>query len=91
MYARVPLLGRIFCLVNTTAAMASSGDFYTIKLLENEVSRAVLLHIDVSQYSVISLKRWLECRGFLTKGNKTELVKMPVRHQPGDGLNLLLA
>ena len=55
--------------------MTSSGDFYTIKLLENEVSGAVLLHIDVSQNSVISLKRWLECRGFPTKGNKTELEK----------------
>ena len=66
--------------------MASSGDFYTIKLLENEVSVAVLLHSDVSQNSAISLNRWLECRGFLTKGNKIELVKRSVRHQPGDGL-----
>ena len=66
--------------------MASSGDFYTIKLLENEVSGAVLLHSDVSQNVVISMKRWLECRGFLTKGNKTELVKESVRHQPRDGL-----
>ena len=63
--------------------MASSGDFYTIKLLENKVSGAVLLHSDVSQNSVISLKRWLECHGFLTKGN---IVKGSVRHQPGDGL-----
>ena len=66
--------------------MARSGDFLNIKLLENEVSGAVLLHSDVSHNSVISLKRWLECHGFLTKGNKTELVKMSVRHQPGDGL-----
>ena len=65
--------------------MASSGDFYIIKLLENEASGTVLLHSDVSQNSVISRKRWLECRGFLTKGNKTELVKRSVR-QPGDGL-----
>ena len=43
--------------------------------IENEVSGAVLLHSDVSQNSVISLKLWLECRGILTKGNKTELVK----------------
>ena len=56
--------------------MASSGDFYTIKLLETEVFGAVLLHSDVSQNSGISLKRWLECRGFLSKGNKTELVKI---------------
>ena len=86
MYARTPLLGRTFCIVNTAAGLASSGDCYAIKLLENEVSGAVLLHSDVSQNSVISLKRWLECRDFLTKGNKTELVKMSVRHQPGDGL-----
>ena len=75
--------------INTATGMASSGAFYTIKLLENEVSGAVLLHSDASQNSVISLKRWLECRGFegfLTKGNKTELVKRTVRHQPGDGL-----
>ena len=64
MYARAPLLGRTFCIVNTASGMASSGDFYTIKLLQNEVSGAVLLHSDVSQNSVISLKRWLECRGF---------------------------
>ena len=68
--------------------MASSGGFYTIKLLENEVSGAVLLHSDISQNSVISVKQWLECRAFLTKGNKTELVKMSVRHQPGDGLSI---
>ena len=86
MYARAPLLGRTFCIVNTASGMASPGDFYTTKLLENEVSGAVLLHSDVSQNSVISRKRWLECRGFLTKGNKTELVKRSVRHQPGDGL-----
>ena len=79
------LLGRTVCIVNTAAGMASSGDFYTIKLPENEVSGAVLLHSDVSQNSVISLRRLRECRGFLTKGNKTELVKMSVRHQPGDG------
>ena len=66
--------------------MASSGDFYTNKLLENEVSGGVLLHSNVSQNSVICLKRWLECRGFLTKGIKTKLVKWSVRHQPGDGL-----
>ena len=66
--------------------MASSEYFYTRKLLENEVSGALLLHSDVSENSVISLKRWLECRGFLTKGNKTELVERSVRHQPGDGL-----
>ena len=86
MYARASLLGRTFCIVNTAAGMTSPGDFYSIKLLEKEVSGAVLLHSDVSQNSVISLKRWLECRGFLTKGNKTELVKMSVRHQPGHGL-----
>ena len=86
MHARAPLLGRTFCVVNTSSFMASSGDFYTIKLLENEVSGAVLLHSDVSQNPLISLERWLECRGFLTKGNKTELLKMSVRHQPGDGL-----
>ena len=84
--AGAPLLGRTFCIVNTAAGMASSGDFYTVKLLENEVSGVVLLHSDVSQNYVISLKRWLECRGFLTKGNKRELVKMSVHHQPGDGL-----
>ena len=61
--------------------MASSVDCYTIKLLENEVSGAVLLHSDVLQNYVISMKRWLECRSFLTKGNKTELVKMSVRHK----------
>ena len=70
--------------------MASLGDFHTIKLLENEVSGAVWLHSDVSQNSVISLKRWLECRGFLTKVNKTELVKMSVRHQPGFAPRLAL-
>ena len=86
MHDLAPLLGRTFCIVNTAAGTASSGDFYTIKLLENEGSGAVLLHIDVSQNYVISLKRWLESRGFRTKGNKTELVKMSVRHQPGDGL-----
>ena len=85
-HARAPLLGRTFCIINLASGMASSGDFYTIKLLENEVFGAVLLHSDVSQNSVISLKRWLECRGFLTKGNKTALVKKSVRHQPGDGL-----
>ena len=86
MYARAPLLGRTFCIVNTAAGTASTGDFYTIKLLENGVSGAVLLHIDVSQNYVISLKQWLECRGFLTKVNTKELMKMSVRHQPGDGL-----
>ena len=65
--------------------MASSGDFCTIKLVENEVFGAILIHSDVSENSVISLKRSLECRGFLTKGNKSELVKTSVRHQPVDG------
>ena len=86
MHARATLLGRTFCIVNTAAGTASSGDFYTIKLLEKGVSGAVLLHIDVSQNSVISLKQWLECRGLLTKGKKKELVKMSVRHQPGEWL-----
>ena len=86
MYAREPLLGRTFCIVYTASGMASSGNFYTIKLLENGFSGAVLLHSDVSKNSVISLKRWLECRGFLTKRIKTELVKRSVRRQPGDAL-----
>ena len=55
--------------------MASSGDYYTVKLLENEVSGEILSHSNVSQNSVISLKRWIECRGFPSKGNKTECVK----------------
>ena len=50
--------------------MASSGDLYYVNLLENKVSGAIFSHSDVSQNSVISLKRWLGCCGFPTEGTK---------------------
>ena len=34
--------------------------------LSRDISNELVKHSDVSQNSVISLKRWLECRGFLT-------------------------
>lgn len=55
--------------------MAVSDKIYSIKLEETDVPGAKFRCSDVSEHSVVELKRWLECRGMLQAGTKPELVK----------------
>ncbi|XP_056023104.1 uncharacterized protein LOC130046326 isoform X2 [Ostrea edulis] len=55
--------------------MAVSDKIYSIKLEETDVPGAKFRCSDVSEHSVVELKRWLECRGMLQAGTKAELVK----------------
>lgn len=55
--------------------MAASDKIYAIKLNEEDVPGAKFRCSDVSEHSVMELKRWLECRGLTTSGKKPELVQ----------------
>ncbi|XP_077869546.1 uncharacterized protein LOC144361240 [Saccoglossus kowalevskii] len=55
--------------------MATSDPFTAVNLCEDDVPGAKINVDNVSAYSNYQLKRWLECRGLTTGGNKAKLVK----------------
>lgn len=62
------------CLFSITV-MASTSSFRKIILNENDVPGAKLKHDNVEEHTNFELKRWLECRGLKTGGNKVTLSK----------------
>ena len=54
--------------------MASTRDFFQVNLTENDVPGAKLDPNNFDTCSNIQLKRWLECRGIKTSGNRSELL-----------------
>ena len=55
--------------------MASTSSFRKIILNENDVPGAKLKHDNIEEHTNFELKRWLECRGLKTGGNKVTLSK----------------
>lgn len=55
--------------------MAASDPVYSVKLTADDVPGAKFKYSNINEHSVLELKRWLECRGLPTSGNKDELVK----------------
>ena len=62
------------CLFSITV-MASTSSFRKIILNESDVPGAKLKHDNVEEHTNFELKRWLECRGLKTGGNKLTLSK----------------
>ncbi len=58
--------------------MLQNGSFVGVKLNETDVPGAKLIYADLRQHSVTQLRRWLECRGLPTSGNKAELAERSV-------------
>ena len=54
--------------------------FFSVKLLEDDVPGAKLSHDNIHDCSVMQLKRWLECRNLQVSGNKTTLVERYFKH-----------
>ncbi|XP_071166179.1 uncharacterized protein [Mytilus edulis] len=55
--------------------MASTRDFIKIDLTAEDIPGAKLDINKLEDYSNMQLKRWLECRGIKSSGNRTELLK----------------
>ena len=70
--------------------MASSDKIYTIHLHENDVPGAKFQCSEISEHSVCELKRWIECRGLITNGKKSELVKRYVKTNTSEIIVFLL-
>lgn len=49
--------------------------FHEVVLTENDVPGAKFCYDNLYEHTNDQLKRWLECRGLVVKGNKDDLVK----------------
>ena len=47
---------------------------FSAKLTEDDVPGAKFYKLQISEHSVIELKRWLQCRGLSCTGKKPELI-----------------
>ncbi|CAC5369928.1 unnamed protein product [Mytilus coruscus] len=55
--------------------MASTQGFMKIKLTDKDIPGAKIDLNDFESYGNVQLKRWLQCRGVKTSGNKPELIQ----------------
>jgi hypothetical protein len=55
--------------------MASTQEFQKINLSPDDVPGAYINIDDFESCSILQLKRWLECSGLKTTGNKPDLLQ----------------
>ena len=55
--------------------MASTRDFQKVYLADDDVPGAKIDTNQLESYSNVQLKRWLECRGVKSSGNRPELLQ----------------
>ncbi|CAC5378406.1 unnamed protein product [Mytilus coruscus] len=56
-------------------SMASTQSYQKVTLTSDDVPGAKINFDDLDNYGNVQLKRWLECRGLKTGGNKSDLVQ----------------
>ena len=60
---------------NQQTIMASTRDFHKIVLTDDDVPGAKIDTNQLGSYGNVQLKRWLECRGIKSSGNRPELLQ----------------
>jgi hypothetical protein len=55
--------------------MASTQEFQKINLSSDDVPGAYINIDDFDSFSIVQLKRWVECRGLKATGNKPDLLQ----------------